>query len=236
MRRLKETILEYTDKDEQYIVNLNKYIETLERTRPGFTEYLDRSDLERLERIIEREKLDLIWYMIPDGLPVSVPFIATVWDLEHRKQPYFPEVSGVIDWKWDERESVYSRLLPRSTLVIVGTKQGKEEIIKYYGVNEAIVKVISLPTPPVEMHNSTDVATILNKYGILGEFILYPAQFWPHKNHVNLLIGLMFIKGRSPCVSMTRPRVNQGSDKNKGTRDHVHRIIRIELPIVRSGL
>src|SRR5258708_13194240 len=48
--------------------------------------------VELLEQAIGRERLDLVWYMIPNGFPVSVPYIATVWDLEHRKQPYFPQV------------------------------------------------------------------------------------------------------------------------------------------------
>ena len=74
----------------------------------GLPTYLPTTLPERLEKAIARKQLDLIWYMIQNAFPVSVPFIATVWDLEHRKQPYFPEVS-VRGWTWTEREIILQR-------------------------------------------------------------------------------------------------------------------------------
>src|SRR5207237_4217497 len=35
--------------------------------------------------------LDIIWFLSPYAKPVVAPYITTVWDLEHRKQPFFPE-------------------------------------------------------------------------------------------------------------------------------------------------
>jgi hypothetical protein len=62
--------------------------------------------------------------MVPRTEPLSVPYIASVWDLEHRKQPYFPEVSTT-GWTWSARENVYNALLPRASMVITGTQAGK---------------------------------------------------------------------------------------------------------------
>jgi glycosyltransferase involved in cell wall biosynthesis len=196
-------------------------LDYLGRTDVMMPEYLQQTALECLERTIQREKLDLIWYMVPNALPVSVPFIATVLDLEHRKQPYFPEVS-LMDWTWTARESNYCRLLPRSAFILTGTEQGKMEVVDYYRVNPALVKVIPFPTPTSFFPcASSAVEAIKKKYGVTGDFLLYPAQFWPHKNHINLLLGLDVLRREydlRPSLVLT------GSDK--GNRDYVRKLVR----------
>jgi glycosyltransferase involved in cell wall biosynthesis len=195
-------------------------VDYLARTDVAMPEYLQQTPLERLEHIIQRKNLDLIWYMTPNGIPISVPFIATVFDLEHRKQPYFPEVS-TMDWTWMERESNYDRLLPRAALVLTGTEQGKTEIIQYYHVNPALVRVVPLPTLPLcPVPPSHAAAAVAKNHGIIGDFLLYPAQFWPHKNHVNLLLGLDELRREHdlhPKLVLT------GSDR--GNRNHVHKLV-----------
>ena len=198
-----------------------KLLDYLTRTDVLMPEYLEQTALECLERTIEREKLDLIWYMVPNALPVSVPFISTVLDLEHRKQPYFPEVS-LMDWTWTERDSNYSRLLPRSAFILTGTEQGKMEVVDYYRVNPTLVKVIPLPTPTSFSPCAPAVVEAIKKqHGIIGDFLFYPAQFWPHKNHINLLLGLDALRREydlRPSLVLT------GSDK--GNRDHVRKLVR----------
>jgi glycosyltransferase involved in cell wall biosynthesis len=176
--------------------------------------------VELLEQAIGRERLDLVWYMIPNGFPVSIPYIATVWDLEHRKQPYFPEVSVTV-WTWTERELNFSALLPRASVIITGTEVGKNEVVKYYGVSADNVAVIPFPTPRVYLRPTADeIGAVLEKYAIPETFLLYPAQFWPHKNHANLLMSLAVLQQESgfrPSLVLT------GSDW--GNRAHVRKLV-----------
>src|SRR5262249_32513579 len=71
----------------------------------------------RLESLVRNERIDVVWFMTPLSEPLPIPYFATVWDLEHRKQPYFPEVSTT-GWTWDARESAFGALLPRASMVI----------------------------------------------------------------------------------------------------------------------
>ena len=176
--------------------------------------------LELLEQAIGRERLDLVWYMVPNGFPLSIPYIATVWDLEHRKQPYFPEVSVTV-WTWTARELNFGALLPRASVIITGTELGKNEVVKYYGVSANNVAVIPLPTPPIDFRpTANDIRAVLEKYAIKEKFLFYPAQFWPHKNHANLLLALAVLQRErdfKPSLVLT------GSDW--GNRQYVRKLV-----------
>jgi glycosyltransferase involved in cell wall biosynthesis len=172
------------------------------------------SYLEQLEAAINQQRLDVVWFMKPPGVPLSIPFIATVWDLEHRKRPYFPEVS-VTGWTWTDRDCGYSTALPRASFVLTGTQAGKEEVVHYYRVNPENVKVIPLPVPREDSKPAClNMESIRERYAIKGNFLFYPAQFWPHKNHVNLLMALDILRKRN---GLRLNLILTGSDKgNRG--------------------
>ncbi|MCM2270715.1 MAG: glycosyltransferase [Thermoanaerobaculia bacterium] len=133
--------------------------------------------------------LELVWFLTPEVQPVTVPFVATVWDLEHRGQPHFPEVS-VSGWGWQEREFFYRTTLPRAAWVNVGSAYGKRQIESYYGLPAANVVVVPLPTPSFTPEELGGDAAELAALGVRASYLFYPAQFWPHKNHVVLLHAL----------------------------------------------
>jgi len=157
----------------------------------------------------------VVWFLYPGHQQVSAPFITTVWDLQHRLQPVFPEVS-VTGWTWDQREASYRSLLPRATRVITGTCSGKNDIVSFFGVNPENVVVVPLPVNPKIFDGSRKDSDVRKKYGIMGDYIFYPANFWPHKNHVNLLLAIDRLRRRN---NFHIELVLSGSDK--GNRAHV---------------
>lgn len=121
---------------------------------------------------------------------VDVPYVLTVWDLQHRLQPWYPEVSS--NGEWRHRERLYQSVLPRAARIIVGTQTGQQEVATFYNIPEHRIVILPHPTPTFALED--DVApsdAVLRRYDLReGEFVLYPAQFWPHKNHVTLLRAL----------------------------------------------
>src|SRR5262249_19699420 len=67
----------------------------------------------------------------PTVLSMEIPYLVFVWDLEHRCQPYFPELAH--KGEWEVRESWYRVLLPRAAAVVTGTQIGKAQIERFYG-------------------------------------------------------------------------------------------------------
>lgn len=161
----------------------------------------------RVERAARSLGLDLVWFL--PGIAyeaIDTPYIGTIWDLQHRLHPWFPEVGA--DGYWEHRELMYARFVRRAAHLLTGTEVGAGQLHQFYGVPRERISVLPQPVPRLASE-ATPPAGIAP-----GErFLYYPAQFWPHKNHVNLLHALKQVEGVSLALS--------GSDK--GNLEHVRR-------------
>lgn len=149
-----------------------------------------------LEDAARTLNLDIMWYLSPIRYePVTIPFVMTVLDLQHRLQPYFPEVS-VTGFSWSDREAFYGSVLPRASYVIVGTEIGKREIAYFYRIPEERIRVIPFPTPPYALADPPTTQDVFEAYHLPKPYLFYPAQYWPHKNHIALLLALRLLRQR----------------------------------------
>jgi glycosyltransferase involved in cell wall biosynthesis len=140
----------------------------------------------RLEQLCKERGVDFLWFVGAEAVQVDLPYMAIVWDLQHRLQPWFPEVSAHGTWR--QRESFYGEYLRRATMIIAGTDAGRLEIERFYQVTSDRIKILPHPTPAFTLRaEPADVEPLLKKYGLKRNYLFYPAQFWSHKNHVNLL-------------------------------------------------
>jgi glycosyltransferase involved in cell wall biosynthesis len=179
------------------------------------------------ERLLLSQPIDLMWYPTPVVATTEIPFITVVWDLQHRLQPFFPEVSAQSEWEL--RERYHEVVLRRAAIVIAGTQAGRQEIERFYQVPAERLRVLPHPTPEFAFERPTgDDAAVLAKYGIAGIYLFYPAQFWPHKNHVGLLRALRALR---ETHALTPQLVLVGSDK--GNRSFVEETAR-ELDVARQ--
>jgi glycosyltransferase involved in cell wall biosynthesis len=172
-----------------------------------------------LQSWIVEKKIDFVWFLSPYYEPVDVPFAATVWDVGHREMPYFPELS-VSGWSFDERERFYSHLLPRASLVVIGNSVGARSVNEFYRVRPENICEIPLPVNTGSLQGLTKDPKLLEPYGLTpGEYLFYPAQFWPHKNHITLVDALAILHAAGAHMKL----IFTGSDK--GNREYVEQYV-----------
>lgn len=171
----------------------------------------------RLEQLSKEAGVDFMWFVGAEAVQVDMPYMAIVWDLQHRLQPWFPEVSAGGTWR--QRESFYGEYLRRATIIIAGTDAGRQEIERFYQVTSNRIKILPHPTPSFALSaGKSDVDAVLKKYELKSSYVLYPAQFWSHKNHVNLLLAVAALKTEH---QIDLPVVFVGS--NKGNLEYVQK-------------
>jgi glycosyltransferase involved in cell wall biosynthesis len=169
-----------------------------------------------VQHAVRKHAIDLVWFLSPyyEMPPAGVPFVTTVWDLGHRMLPYCPEVSTAPGaWTWEARESYYSHVLPRAARVITTCGGQLQEC---YGVRPENIRTIPLCVDVDTLRAKPDSSMPLlpNEKAVLAavepqKYLLYPAQFWPHKNHVTLIDMLKILQDRGHDFKL----VFTGSDK-----------------------
>jgi glycosyltransferase involved in cell wall biosynthesis len=166
----------------------------------------------KILKSLRENQIDLTLSFVPNCPTVNYPYIVTVWDLQHRLQSYFPEVSEF--GEWENRENMYSKILNRAAIIITGTEIGKAEIERFYQIPAKRIKVIPLFTPQFTLNYCGENEAVSSKYDIPDRYLFYPAQFWPHKNHVGLLLAIKCLKEK---YNLEFPLVLVGSDQGNET-------------------
>lgn len=161
-----------------------------------------------IDNVLRREGIEFFLNTTFEAVTLTIPFLAIVWDLQHRLQPHFPEVSA--NGMWEHREAFYSQVLKRASFVVVGTDAGKKEVQRFYGVADERFKILPHPTPSFALEDGAANSGELTQYNLPPDFIFYPAQFWTHKNHGAIVRALAHLKK----VDNLRPTaVFTGSDQ-----------------------
>ncbi len=164
---------------------IEKCVSLLARIWPNFSNRVHwRSSFERAARKVG---IEFIWFLGPRTRPLDLPYLTIVLDLQHRKQPWFSEVSEF--GQWETRERLLAPFLRRASGIIAGTEAGKKEIIDFYQIPENRIHRLPHPVPDYVRSLSASTGTQSVK-DIEPGFLFYPAQFWAHKNHVNLLMAI----------------------------------------------
>lgn len=162
-----------------------------------------------IDRIASKLGVQFVWFLSAQSDRTDIPYMTVVWDLQHRATPWFPEMSA--NGVWDSRDAVHRWFLQRASKVVTGTEVGAAQISEFFQVLPGNILKLPHPTPSYALNASLSVehAEIVGRLGLNRPFVLYPAQFWPHKNHVNLLLAIAKLKHEGLAVSLALP----GSDK-----------------------
>lgn len=166
----------------------------------------------------QKHNIEFVWFLTPAYDLTDIPYIATVWDLQHRLQPWFPEVGNLSEW--NGRESYVSTFLRRATYIIAPNEVGRNELHLFYQIPEDRIVCLPHPTPQLISITEEEERKALVKYGLEPGFLFYPAQYWPHKNHANLLHALKTLK---ETYQLILPTVFVGSDK--GNAEYLKKLV-----------
>jgi glycosyltransferase involved in cell wall biosynthesis len=185
-----ENVLKSIDNIEQYETVVVPYaLDNL----PAITAFL--------EDAIPLHAIDVWWcpLMVLDPLNISIPSMLVLADLQHE---HYPEFFTPQELEWRKKQIALS--VKKADVVIVNSEYTKRDVIEYLHLPESKVKVAFHDSSPWFMLNYklSRRSLISKKYGLPKEFIFYPANTWPHKNHIGLLKALNILKKVYPHLSV----------------------------------
>jgi glycosyltransferase involved in cell wall biosynthesis len=156
-----------------------------------------------------REKCDLWIFPAQDArsFQVPVPALVTILDLVHRYGRRFPE--AVSNWEFLNREPTYANICRWAEGVVVVSQIDKQQVMEAYRISGERIHVLSM-VPPRYIYDENAPENFDAKYRLPAKYIFYPAQFWEHKNHTNLLMAVAALMKQLPDLKL----VLAGSKKN----------------------
>ncbi len=148
-----------------------------------------------LARKVKKLKCNLWVFPAADvwSYKLNVKSLVTIYDLMHRYEKRFPEVfdNGIYEW----REKHYKLIAKNSLAILVDSDVGKQHVVDSYKIDNN--KIYTLPyVAPIHILQNLNLENFEKKYPNLNNFIFYPAQYWLHKNHTNLLYAISKLKNK----------------------------------------
>lgn len=166
------------------------------------------------QRTLDERGIDFVWFASFYFEECEQPHMATVWDLAHLEYPWFPEFGS--RGQWERRQAFFERYLKRSARIVVPNAALTDLLTNAYGAPRGRIVEIPFATPEWALDPpSTDDDEVLRRHGIEEPYLLYPAQFWAHKNHTTALEVVSELRGAGEETQL----VLVGSDQ--GTEAHV---------------
>jgi glycosyltransferase involved in cell wall biosynthesis len=133
-------------------------------------------------------------------LATRLPFAFTLHDLQEK---HFPQHFGLATRAW--RHLTNRLLTSRAACIVCESDFVRRDICRHFGVPDARIAVV--PAPPVTLLRDSRpepaaVDAVRRKYGLPAQYVFYPAQFWPHKNHRRLVEAFARIAPRHPDCAL----------------------------------
>jgi glycosyltransferase involved in cell wall biosynthesis len=156
------------------------------------TAAIDRTFLGRLAPAVvpksdgtaETAGAEVMHFTLQNGFLTGLPSIYQPYDLLHE---HLPQYFTPYQLKW--RRTFYGRLSAAARAVVVMSTWVKEDVVARLGVPAE--KVLVVPWAPVTEEypepREVDLAQARTTLQLPERFALYPAQTFPHKNHLGLV-------------------------------------------------
>lgn len=125
-----------------------------------------------------------------------IPTVSVIYDLQYRAYPQFFTPEEVV-----ERENNFRTAYQKADYLVAISEFVRQTVIKTAQLpSERVVAVpIGLLRTPKQLDKEASNTKLLEKYGVRqGEYILYPANFWQHKNHAMLLTAFNIYRQTNP--------------------------------------
>lgn len=127
--------------------------------------------------------------LVPRAWPL--PYVINLHDIQHE---HFPEFFSPGELAWRRRH--YLASAQHAAAVCVVDEWTRRDLLSYLPLDPEKVFVAPLGPTWSEAPPLKEAELTLEPLGLPRDFLYYPAQTWPHKNHLRLFEALKHLKDR----------------------------------------
>lgn len=138
---------------------------------------------------VDDTEYDVVHLAIQHGFRPSRPYVYSPYDLQHL---HFPEFFPA---ELREIRRVYEPLARHADAIVMHTPWNAADVADQFGLAPESIFCVPLGVEPPQSSDPVADRHLLAELGITHpDFALYPAQTWPHKNHIRLLQAIASLR------------------------------------------
>lgn len=180
--------------------------------------YMYRLGTHRGHHLLATLGADLLFcpFTAPFFYDPQIPIVSVIYDLQHRCYPQFFSSDEIYN-----RDRNLSDALNKATCLVCISEYVRNTVLENSSVSPDRVRTIHIQIPFRLANAAAEVGyrTLARLYLTTDQFLLYPANFWMHKNHQMLLTAYGIYRARFPdsvlklvCTGAPGPRLNYFRD------------------------
>ena len=123
----------------------------------------------------------------------KIPTVCTIYDLQYKTYPEFFTELDV-----DQRDHNFKEACRKATLLVAISDYSRDSAITHGNLDPLRIRTIYLRMPQNVLLETDHANRVLERFGLTPkQYLMYPANFWKHKNHQVLLtsFGMACHKG-----------------------------------------
>jgi glycosyltransferase involved in cell wall biosynthesis/2-polyprenyl-3-methyl-5-hydroxy-6-metoxy-1,4-benzoquinol methylase len=145
--------------------------------------------------LLSKLQADLLFcpFTAPFFFDATVPTVSVIYDLQH---VYYPQFFNPADIQ--ERDRNFRKAVRVSSRIVCISEYVRGTVLTATKMDPERLKTIYILLPRRLANPKEDARSkVLKKWGLTsGQYLLYPANFWPHKNHEMLLTAFAMFRSK----------------------------------------
>lgn len=142
---------------------------------------------------VSRLNPDVVHFNLQRAFLTSRRNVYQPWDLQHLHLPQFTNRGEAA-----RRDRSYRKFCSQASLIVVSSTWGQHDLSTAYGIAEERIRVVPMasPTDTYPVLSDAECQAELAQLHITGPFAYFPAQSWPHKNHIAVVQAIRMLRDR----------------------------------------
>ncbi|MBA3537280.1 MAG: glycosyltransferase family 4 protein [Tatlockia sp.] len=138
-------------------------------------------------------------FTAPTYYEAGIPTVCTIYDLQYKTYPEFFKTEELI-----HRNQTFIEACRRATMLTAISEYSRQSVLKHSEIQPEKIRTIHLQMAH-RIRSDSDIEqdkSILSRLGLTPQqYLLYPANFWKHKNHEMLLTAFgIACRGNLPAT------------------------------------
>ena len=165
------------------------------------------SAVKTMEAELEAKPYDLLFcpLLVLDPMRPKIPSAVMMPDLQHE---FFPDFFDDNTLRW--RRQTYRPSTAYASQIYTLSEHAKTTIVQKFRADPDKIEIIYLDVDDEFRRPLPDQPSeAFRKLALPEEYLFYPANFWPHKNHDNLLKALRLAIEKYPNLGLVLSRLGR---------------------------